>query len=180
MINLIPNQEKKKMVKSFYYRFVVLCLVMLCLCVALGILLLLPAYLFSSSKNNVANQKLDHQKNAEMPLLDQETSDLIKNTKIKLDVIDKAESKKFVFSDILVKNIISKKNSNIKITQITYDNTANGGKKISIGGVASSRDILLSFRRSLEADATFKSVDLPISNFVKDSDIQFYLSLIPA
>jgi len=68
---------------------------------------------------------------------------------------------------------------NIKITDISYENDSLNGKKISIQGTAPSREVLLSFRQAFENDNTFKQVDLPISNFVKGSNIQFYLSLIP-
>jgi len=50
---------------------------------------------------------------------------------------------------------------------------------VSIEGIAPSREILLAFRRLLENDPLFKSVDLPISNFIKGSNIRFNLNLIP-
>jgi hypothetical protein len=69
----------------------------------------------------------------------------------------------------------------IKITQILYDNTvAKGDKKVNIQGTAPSRERLLIFRQALEGNPAFKKVDLPISNFVKGSNIQFSLSLTPA
>ena len=76
--------------------------------------------------------------------------------------------------------IILKKMSNIKITDISYENDPLKGRKVSIEGNAPSREILLLFRRALEDDVLFKQVDLPISNFVKGSDIKFYLNLIPS
>jgi hypothetical protein len=51
------------------------------------------------------------------------------------------------------------------------------GEKISISGRASSREVLLSFRRTLEDNPAFSKVDLPISNFIKGSNIRFYITL---
>ena len=61
-----------------------------------------------------------------------------------------------------------------------YENDATKGKKVTVLGIAPSRELLLLFRRALEDDVAFKKVDLPISNFVKGSNIEFSLSLIPS
>ena len=75
---------------------------------------------------------------------------------------------------------MSEKMPDIKITQIQYRNESIKGKTISISGVASSRDRLLLFKRELENNIAFKKVDLPISNFVKGSNIKFSLGLTPS
>jgi hypothetical protein len=180
MINLIPNEEKKKMTKYFYYRLAVLFLAMLCVSLFIAILALLPAYFFSNSKNNIASKKLEIQKTQYVPLFGQETETVIKDINNKLNLIESAEKNKFLVSEKVINAIFMKKISSIKITQISYENNSTTGRKISIRGTAPSRETLLSFRKALEDGSSFKSVDLPISNFVKGSDIQFYLSLIPA
>lgn len=186
MINLIPNQEKKKMVRQFYYRLVILFLAMLSVSFFIATLALLPAYFFSSSKYKIASGKLDMQKAESAPLFDKETEAIIKDINNKLNLIENAQKNKFLVSEKIINAILSKKISSIKITQISYENNAIGkspeeaGRKVSISGTAPSRETLLSFRKALEDSSDFKSVDLPISNFIKGSDIQFYLSLIPA
>jgi len=79
----------------------------------------------------------------------------------------------------VINAILLKKRSDIKITQISYQNDTRG-RKIGVTGTAPSREVLLFFRLALESSPAFKSVDLPISNFVKGSNIQFYLNLIPS
>jgi hypothetical protein len=95
-------------------------------------------------------------------------------------LIEKAESSKFLVSQKVVSAIILKKILGIKITDISYKNDPLLGKTVNLEGTAPSRESLLLFRQALQDDTTFKNVDLPISNFVKGSNIQFYLSLIPA
>lgn len=180
MINLIPNQEKKKMVKDFYFRLAFLSVCMLSIAVFIAVLSLLPAYFFSNSKNSVANKKLEIQKNDPMPLFDQETSTVVQDINTKIIVIENAEKNKFSITEKVINAIFLKKNANIKITQISYERGALGAKKVSIVGVAPSREALVSFRRALEGSTAFKSVELPISNLVKDSNIQFFINLIPA
>ena len=120
------------------------------------------------------------QKSEPVPLPDQQTLLAIKDLNNKLTLIENAQNNKFVISEKVINAIILKKIPKIKITDISYENDSLKGKKISIQGNAPSREILLLFRQALEDSVAFKQVDLPISNFVKGSNIQFYLSLIPS
>lgn len=180
MINLIPNEEKKKMIKGFYSRLIVLALFMVSTALGVAILALLPAYFLSNSKSNIATEKTEIQKTASIPFFDGETETIIKDINNKLNVIENAQKSGFSVSEKIINAIFVKKISSIKITQISYENNSTSGKKVRISGTAPSREVLLLFRRALEEDKSFKSVDLPISNFVKGSNIQFYISLIPA
>ena len=180
MINLIPNQEKKRMVKGFYYRLVVLLLIMASAFFLIALVAILPSFFLSSSKDETANMKLEMQKNQPVPLPDQQTLAVIKDVNHKLSMVENAENHKFIVSQKVINAILLKKISNIKITDISYENDPVKGKKISIQGEAPSREVLLLFRQALEDNDNFKQVDLPISNFVKGSNIQFYLSLIPS
>lgn len=168
------------MVKAFYYRFAVLFLAMVCVVLCVGILALLPAYFFSNSKNSIVDKKIEIQKTEAVPLLDQETSIVIKDVNNKLNLVENAEKGEFLVSEKVINAILLEKIPSIKITRISYENNSPEGKKINIFGTAPSREVLLLFRRALEQNTSFKSVDLPISNFVKGSNIEFSLTLVPA
>ena len=180
MINLIPKEERKKINISFYYKIVVLFFTAAGLVSVLAVATIIPSYLFSSLKNNIANTKLEEQKGEPVPSLDQQSLLTIKDLSHKLDIIESSEKNKFLISKNVISAILSKKMSNIKIINISYGNDDVKGRVISIQGNAPSREVLLSFRKALEDSSDFKQVDLPISNFVKGSNIQFYLSLIPS
>jgi hypothetical protein len=177
MVNLIPKKEKKKMIMGFRLRLVTLFLLTLDFCILVTLVVLLPSYFLSITKNSVASAKLETQKLD--PALVSEELAVIEDINNKLDLIEKAEKNKFLLSADVINAILLKKRSDIKITQISYQNDARG-KKIGVTGTAPSREVLLLFRLALESSPAFKSVDLPISNFVKGSNIQFYLNLIPA
>ncbi|KKS24036.1 MAG: hypothetical protein UU82_C0013G0004 [Candidatus Nomurabacteria bacterium GW2011_GWC2_41_8] len=153
---------------GFYYKLAILFLMVLDFCILVAVISITPSYFLSSAKSASINTKLEIQKNEPLPLFDQQT----------LTVIN--EKNKFLVSQKIIQAILLNKRSDIKITQILYENDPAQGKKISITGTAPSREILLLFRRALENDSAFKNVNLPISNFVKGSNIQFYLSLIPS
>lgn len=180
MINLIPNQEKKKKVKDFYFRLSVITFFAFSFATLIALVALLPAYFLSSVKKNLAEAKLQAQKAEPVPLLDQKTQAIIDDLNSRLNLVENAEKNKYLISLKIVNEIIQKKLPTIKITQILYETDTVQGKKVSVRGVARSREELLLFRRALEDDIAFKNVDLPISNFVKGSNIQFYLTLTPS
>ncbi len=184
MINLIPKEEKKKKVKVFYYKLIVLFLTMGGLSFFIILVAILPSYFLSSTRASAASVKLEIQKSEPVPLPQEQTILTIKDLDQKLSLIEKTESKKFIVSEKVISAIILKKMPGIRITGISYNNNSSSdsftNKKVSIEGTAPSRNALLLFRQALENDIIFKQVDLPISNFVKGSNIQFYLSLIPS
>lgn len=179
MINLTPKEEKKRMTTDFYFRITVLFLMIMGSCLLISLVSILPAYFFSSMKNVLAETKLEIQKLEPMTLLGEQSLSIIKDINKKLDLVENSEKNRFLPSVKVINSILLKKRPDVKITQILYENDVIKGKKISITGTAQSREVLLLFRRALEDSANFKSVDLPISNFVKGSNIQFYLNLIP-
>jgi len=179
MINLIPKEEKKKMVTDFYFRLVVLFVVMLDFCILVALVSMLPSYFVTSIKYSLISTKLENQKLEPLPILGQESLASVKDMDTKLTLVEKFEKNKFLLSLKVINAILLKKRPDIKITQILYENNETNGRKISLIGMAPSREVLLFFRQALEDSPNFKNVVLPISNFVKGSDIDFYLSLNP-
>lgn len=180
MINLIPKKEKQKIIIGFYYRLMILFLFTIDFCIFVLAACLLPSYFISLQKNVSVNLKLEAQAREPLPLVDEQSLAVIKDVNKKLDLVDKAEKNKFLPSLQVISAVLLKKGANIKITQIAYENDPVKGKKIHLTGTAPSREVLLLFRRALEASPDFKAVDLPISSFVKGSNIQFFLNLTPA
>ena len=180
MINLIPNEEEKKKVKDFYFRFLVMFFTVLGFSILIASASILPAYFISSVKKNLINTKLEIQKNEPIPSPEQTTLAIVEDLNNKLSLIEKTEVNKYIISQKIIKEIMAEKMPDIKITGILYQNNLTKGKIININGTAPNRERLLLFRQALENNIAFKKVDLPISNFVKGSNIKFYLSLIPS
>ncbi len=180
MINLIPKEEKKAMIRGFYYRLVVLFFTVIAVSLFIAGLTRLPSFFLSSTKISIAEANLNTQKNEPVPVPDQEALAVMQDLNAKLSIIKAASLNKFSVSRDVLSAIFLKKGSSIKITDITYTSDSTNGSQVYLQGLAPSREVLLSFRQALEDDPMFKQVDLPISNFVKGSDIEFFLKLAPA
>ncbi len=180
MINLIPNEEKKKKVKDFYFRLLITFFFVLGTSIFIASAAILPTYFLSVAKKNLIAVKLEAQKEEPMHVLDQQTLATVSDLNNKLNLIEKSQDNKFLVSQKIVNEILAGKMSDIKITQINYQNEAVKGKFVNINGTAPSRERLLLFRKMLEDNPAFQKVDLPVSNFLKGSNIRFFLSLVPA
>ncbi len=180
MINLIPSQEKKKMVNDFYLRLFIVFFAVISIAFLVAAIAIVPYYFFSKDKFDFASEKLISQMNVPVPFFDKKTNELINDIDLKVSLIEEAQKGKFLVSENVIDKILSKKTPSIKITRISFEDTLAKGKVISIVGSAASRDKLSNFRDTLQADPDFEKVDLPISNFVKGKDIQFNLTIIPA
>jgi len=180
MINLIPNEEKKKMSKDFYLRLLTLFFTMLGVSLLVASVAILPSYFLSSAEKSSIDMKLELQGNGSIALSDEDTQKVIEDLNKKLSLIENAKEKGPAFSQKVINEIILKKMSSIKITEILYQNDPQTGERINISGRAPNREVLLLFRRTLEDNTAFSKVDLPISNFVKGSNIKFYLNLVPS
>lgn len=168
------------MIVDFYYKLAILFFVTLDFCVLIAFVSLMPSYFISSVKLAEINSKLEIQKNEPLPQGGEQAMASIKDINKKISLIENSEKSVLLPSVSVINAILLKKRTDIKITQILYESNDIKGKKITITGTAPSREVLLLFRIALEDSASFKKVDLPISNFVKGSNIQFYLSLIPS
>ena len=180
MINLIPNEEKKRKAHNFYYRLIILSFFMLGIVMCFAVLAILPSYILVAGKDNFVNEKLSMQKAEPVPILGQQTLSLIKELDNKLSLIENIRKDKFVVSAKIINEILESRVANVKITRISYENDELSGRKIGIYGTAPSRERLLLFRQALEDNPAFKNVDLPISNFIRGSNISFFLSLAPS
>ena len=178
MINLIPNEEKKKKVRDFYFRLLIVFLFVLSFSILIADAVFLPSYFIASTKKNFINNQLTNQKAQLLPEVDKEILIQISDLEKRLILIENADKNKYLISTRVINEIISKKMSDIKIDKISYQDSPT--KSIHISGTAKSRERLLLFRKALENDPEFKKVDLPISNFVRGSNISFFLTLIPS
>lgn len=179
MINLIPKQEEERIIRDFYLRVLAVFFLILGFAVSIASVAVLPSYIFSIERKDFVLDKLEQTVGQPVSGLNKEAAETIKNLDGMLGLIEGAKKNNYIVTEKIIDKVLAKKIPGIKINKISYDNSADG-KEVGISGIASNRENLLAFRRAFENDADFKKVDLPVSNFVKGSDIIFYLNIVPS
>jgi Tfp pilus assembly protein PilN len=77
----------------------------------------------------------------------------------------------------LVDKILSLKNSNISLVSLSILEGEKGLRKITVSGISRSRDDLTRFNKNLISDGSFGDIDLPVSNLIKNSDLNFTMTM---
>lgn len=171
MINLLPI-ENKVLVKKEYLKRLVAVFGLFSLAVASVAVLLLVFLLFLADKEKkdygeyfTLEQKHLSSKGEEevIPFV----SDV--NSKVKIFEENQKMEKK---AGEIIKTIIETKTKGISINYFSL----NGGN-ISFSGTARTRKELLSFVENLKKEPIFKKIDSPISNFLKENDVMFNISI---
>ena len=75
--------------------------------------------------------------------------------------------------------ILTKKSSSITISSLVWSKAPNGSNALRVGGVAKSRQALLTFQSDLNNSNEWSSVDFPVGAIAKESNIPFEISLTP-
>jgi len=172
MINLLPISGIKKIISEYRVRLVTTVLVMLAVTMVIASALLFPAYLLASHKRTTILEELS--KTGNQNASSQETKDLekiVKEMDAMLDMLSSKGQKFSISNDILTKTA-GFRTGNIKITGMFYDKK-DPESTFSLKGTAASRQSLTSFIEMLKKDVAFRDVSLPISDLVKDRNIDF-------
>lgn len=64
----------------------------------------------------------------------------------------------------------------VSLTRIAFDQTESGAVTVGVAGEAESRTALVAFQKALQGLSVFDTVDLPVGNLAKDTEILFALS----
>ena len=174
MINLLPQTEKRSIRHAYHLRVVALAFFFLGLVIMFANIMLVPSYLLSAAKERVLSDKLSDLKKSSSVGSDKTLTATIADINGKLGVLAGAQQQ-FSISGSGIDAILAKKTPEITLSQIAFAKNAAGANEFSIAGIAADRASLLAFVKSLQSDASFNGVDLPVSSFVKENDIDFSL-----
>jgi type IV pilus assembly protein PilM len=175
IINVLPEIQKKNLRHLYWKRFTSILVSFIALSSVIAIFLVLPSYFFSVSKSDIATARLEAF-NAQNPEI--ATEDLNKsindiNTKLALLTSKNSNS---IVSDTLLNDLFLTLPPGIKLSQINY-NESDKSKTIEIHGKAADRATLRNFKASLDSNPHILKADLPISDFLAPSNIDFSIMI---
>lgn len=170
-MNFLPEEDKIKIKKEYLRRLFVVLGTFSFFVISIGIILLLSYVIFLGDQRHnlerqlaISGERLSRGKIENTILLAEEF-----NTKISLlDSGQKNIGEKSAF----IKIILEEKTDKIKINDFFFDKG-----KVLIQGLSENRQNLLSFIDSLRKKKDFKKVESPVSNLIKERDIEFKLTI---
>lgn len=177
MLNIIPSEEKKKVLTEYRMRLAIVAVFAVATLVLSSLILLVPSYMLAVSKYNfVADELARLEKKQSGAGQEKEVSAQIKevNKKISLFLGDEKGANRTPSEVIL--GVIAAKEPAVKVQSILYDIKPDL-ERLVLSGKANDRDSLARFVEMLKKDPYFSKVDLPIGSYVKSTNIDFTLVL---
>lgn len=175
MINVLPEEEKKSLKSMYWKRFASAIMSFVSLSALVAVILILPSYFFSISKYNIASDKLEAFNNANPEIATEDLNKSINDINSRLSLLLSKAPKNQV-NEIIIKNFLSNLPKGINISNISYSEKE-GLKIIDINGKASDRTALRNFKAFIDENKNIAGSNLPISNFLEKSDINFMISV---
>ncbi len=176
MINLLPEQEKGLLHKEYKFRLFAVSLSMLFFLLLFAVVLIVPSFVFSVYKLRAAEGTSSATVNAELQKRHADLLARVRKAKSALMVL-KSEEVKIMPTDV-VSTIVAAKTDRNTITSIAYTRKEGAVFKATVKGVAENRQSLLEFTNALENKEAVGSVNLPVSNFAKENNIEFTFEVI--
>lgn len=174
-INVLPIENKKIISKNYWTRFICMLLSVLALTGVVSILLLFPSYFFSKEKEQLAENRLETFNLANPDLKTDNLDQIIIDINSKLGLLSNKPSTNV--GEKIMSNLIASKPNGISFSQILYNKRTDGVSVIEVHGNASDRTVLRNLKSLLESNPNFSAVDLPVSNFIESSNINFKVSM---
>jgi hypothetical protein len=177
MANLITEKQKKVIYQEYLFRFIAVVLFFVSI---LGIFLLayIVPYYISVAKNDlvVASQFTSAIEAENKENVGESEARIVARTFDELKSVDLYSKNSLLASEYFNK-IISHKNSNVHITRLSFNLINKNKGQFLVNGLAKNRDSLVSFIDQLKTDTAFSSIESPISDFAKNSDITFTVNI---
>ena len=177
MSNLLPQEYKKKIVRLYRKRFLSILFFTLAVFFFVGVGLLIPSLLLSTGNESTLQKQKELLSLRETTAIARSHSASISAINQKLNVF----STKVPESPIIqgfIKPILSVKGEQVQIQNFNFELTSNSttSARITVSGVAQSRETLLEFTDRIKLLKGIHTVDLPMMSFIKNANVTFTIS----
>jgi len=174
--NFLPDKLRKNVRTEYFFRVASVFLVFVFLVLIISMSFLFYANALSIYKERVISDQLNTTKTSSINYDDGPVKEVkILNEKIKALSFEKTD----VSMNQMLQAILSLKNEDVKVSSISIYRDKNQFINVDLQGVSDTREKLIVFVKELK-NAGFNGVDLPVSDLVKNVNVDFTLKIISA
>ena len=170
-MNFLPEEDKRKIKKEYLRRLFVVIGIFSFSAISIGVILLLSLFVFLRDQEYSLERQLDISEERLSRGKIENIISLAEGLNNKISFFDSGQ-KNVEEKSAFFKIILEEKTNKIKINDFFFDKG-----KILIQGISENRQDLLSFIDSLRNKKDFKKVESPVSNLIKEKDIEFKLTI---
>lgn len=175
MVNLLPQETKRGLVRRYYLRYATLVFVGLATALLIGGTLLIPSYLTSRESANSYERYRDALEGVvglkERAAVTTDMARLGERVRIMETYAESA------LTADLIDAVGEEVTAGISVRSLSFTRTDQGAT-VTLGGDAATRQALLSFADALRAASAFSEAALPVSQLVAERDIGFSIQAV--
>ncbi|MBX4181616.1 pilus assembly protein PilM [Candidatus Parcubacteria bacterium] len=176
MYKMLTDEERGVVSSAYHSRRSAVMLGALMAVLAIGLIGLFPSYMLAELRYKDASNQLKMIGNLEPSAEEAALHEWLSDFNLKLRTLSQRENVRNATPSI--GELIKIKDSQIKFTSLVWS-LDKGKPTLSVTGVATSREDLITFENTLNKDGRWGEVSIPISNLAKDKDIDFQVKLTP-
>jgi Tfp pilus assembly protein PilN len=175
MRNLLPEKNKRENHLEYRLRLVILYLVWIFVSIFIFLVFLIPCYIISLSREAEFAQKSEKVSGSVAAKGAADSKAKLNKSQNEVVTIEALDGQSVVRG--IIDTILSYKTAGIQLIGFTIGRLQNGQRQVSITGNSKDRESLVTFSKQLSMEKLFTSVNLPVSNLSKDSNIGFSITL---
>ncbi|MDB5190433.1 MAG: hypothetical protein JWN49_759 [Parcubacteria group bacterium] len=177
LTNLLPASFIRDVRQGYFLRVITVAIALAVFLVLVHGLLLIPSYLYTSSRVVSEQKELDTITNSLQSSEEKQANTRI--TALRANVTYLGRLSTLPTASAAVRALLAVPRDGIRLGGFTFTapGTAAATGKMSVTGVASTRDSLRLYTLALQQLPFISSVDLPISAYAKESNIPFTITL---
>lgn len=175
MINLIPPSAKKSIAIEYWKRVITVWLYLGSVAAVILTVFLLPTHVALRSEISTLKDQVSAGVER-VASFDTSATELISATNQAKILLD---NKSTTTPAVLIEAFKIYAGNSVQINNFQFSKFETAGT-ITLAGVARSRQDLALFRDTVTSDTRFASVNLPISNLIKDKDLLFSMNIVLA
>ena len=164
--------------REYFYRLSAVLVGALAVSLLVGGGLLLPSYFLNKVRLIELKTNLTSLKNPRNGNNSEAVSKILETATQRVDFLLAQPSLSLTAA---AEKITNQKPAVVQITGLSYhpqESTVGWSAAIALTGVAHSREALVAFVKALQTELVFTDINVPVSNFAKNGDIEFSLTII--
>lgn len=177
MANLITEKQKKVLKEEYNIRLISVALLIASL-FGIFVVIYTSLYYVSILRNDILVSEqlrnfieLENKENT-----GKKNSQIVFRLSEQVKIVEFYENNKLTASSDFNK-IISNKDSSIRINRLSFNQISKEQGQFLVSGIAKNRESLVFFIEKIKSVKDFKSIESPISDFAKNSDIAFTINI---
>ncbi|MFA6095851.1 MAG: PilN domain-containing protein [Candidatus Paceibacterota bacterium] len=173
MFTFLPREQRSRVAREYKKRLLSLYVAVLTFVGIVWIVSLVPSLILVKAHRDAAMIERGAIRDSAISKGADDTERLVKETGAKLASLGPLSGEKALSS--AVAELLTHVSGDVRISSISV--RRGNPSTTGISGIAATREALVAFSKSLQGDAFFQKVELPVSTLAKSKDISFSLNL---